>query len=392
MPARGQKRAPPLSGNPADPRGMAALIAQFVEYLRVRNYSERTVDQRRKCLNWFTEWCAERSITRPAEVTRPVLERYQRWLYHYRKEDGSPLTFGSQFTRLVSLRMFFKWLARQNHILSNPASELELPRLEQRLPRAVLTAQEAEAVLNQPNLNQSLGVRDRAILETFYSTGMRRFELAGLQLTDLDAERGTVLIRQGKGKKDRMIPIGERALAWIEKYLREVRPGLAVAPDDGMLFLTNDGTPFVLARLSAIVKQCLDRAGIGKGGGCHLFRHTCATLMLEGGADIRFIQQLLGHVSLETTQIYAQVSIRQLKAIHTATHPARLQRTTNDADISAAADRPALLETASLPAPRSTHPEIEMPATREQLLLSLAAEAAEEEDSIAGAAATLNLK
>jgi integrase/recombinase XerD len=366
MPARGQKKPKPILGDHTDPRGMAHLICGFIEYLRVRNYSERTVDQRRKCLNWFTEWCEERGITRPSEITRPVLERYQRFLYHYRKDDGTPLTFGSQFTRLVSVRMFFKWLVRNNHLLYNPASELELPRLEQRLPQAVLTAKEADAVLNQPNTNHALGIRDRAILETFYSTGMRRFELAGLRLTDLDAERGTILIRQGKGKKDRMIPIGARAVAWIEKYLREVRPQLAVEPDDGTLFLTQDGTSFVLARLSHIVKGCLDRAGIGKGGGCHLFRHTCATLMLEGGADIRFIQQMLGHVSLETTQIYTQVSIRQLKAIHTATHPARLHRT-------AAA------------ASEATNDDAHTEDAREDLLAMLAVEAAEEDDAPAAA-------
>lgn len=363
MPARGQRKPKPITGDHTDPRGMARLIAGFIEYLRVRNYSERTVDQRRKCLNWFTAWCEERGIMRPSEITRPVLERYQRFLYHYRKEDGTPLTFGSQFTRLVSVRMFFKWLVRNNHLLYNPASELELPRLEQRLPQAVLTAKEADAVLNQPNINNPLGIRDRAILETFYSTGMRRFELAGLHLTDLDAERGTILIRQGKGKKDRMIPIGARAIAWIEKYLREVRPQFAVEPDDGTLFLTQDGTPFVLARLSHIVKGCLDRAGIGKGGGCHLFRHTCATLMLEGGADIRFIQQMLGHVSLETTQIYTRVSIRQLKAIHTATHPARLHRSTG--------------------AQEAANDDAQTEDAREDLLSMLAAEAEEDEPAYA---------
>lgn len=361
MPARGQKKPKAISGDHADPRGMAHLVSEFIESLRVRNYSERTVDQRRKCLNWFTDWCAERGLTRPSEITRPILERYQRHLFHYRKDDGQPLSFGSQFTRLVSVRMFFRWLTKNNHLLYNPASELELPKLEQRLPKSVLTVQEAEAVLQQPNTRDLLGVRDRAILETFYSTGMRRFELAGLHLTDLDAERGTVLIRLGKGKKDRMIPIGERAIAWIEKYLREVRPALATTPDDGTLFLTQDGTPFVLTRLSHIVKGCLDRAGIQKGGGCHLFRHTMATLMLEGGADIRYIQQMLGHVSLETTQIYTQVSIRQLKIIHTATHPARLHRTST---------------TARPPTNEAAHAE----DARADLLEMLAAEAAEEAD------------
>ncbi len=123
-----------------------------------------------------------------------------------------------------------------------------------------------------------------------------------------------------------MIPIGERALAWITKYRDDVRPQFALAQDDGTLFLTQQGEVFGPNRLSQLVREHIDKASIGKGGSCHLFRHTMATLMLENGADIRFIQAMLGHVSLNTTQIYTQVSIRALKEIHTATHPARLHR------------------------------------------------------------------
>jgi integrase/recombinase XerD len=157
---------------------------------------------------------------------------------------------------------------------------------------------------------------------------MRRMEVLGLQLFDLDVERGTVMVRQGKGKKDRMIPIGERAIAWIEKSVTEVRPQLVVEPDDGTLFLTAEGTCFSPNRLTQLVRTYVDRAQLGKRGACHLFRHTMATLMLEHGADIRFIQQMLGHAELSTTQIYTQVSIRKLKEIHSATHPgAKLERT-----------------------------------------------------------------
>ena len=225
------------------------------------------------------------------------------------------------------MRALFKWLTRSNLILYNPASEMELPRLEHRLPKAVLSASEADQVLNQPDLEDPLGVRDRAILETFYSTGVRRFELIRLRLYDLDVARGTLMVRQGKGKKDRMIPIGDRATAWVDKYLVEVRPTLAFEPDDGTIFLTNEGEPFTPNRLTQLVRTYVDRADIGKRGACHLFRHTMATLMLEGGADTRFIQEMLGHAKLETTQIYTQVSIRKLKEIHSATHPgARLRR------------------------------------------------------------------
>jgi integrase/recombinase XerD len=259
-------------------------------------------------------------------VTKALLERYQRWLYHYRKDNGKALTFSSQFAHLVPVRAFFKWCAKKNHTLYNPAGELDMPKLENRLPRHVLTAGEADRVLNQANVADPLGVRDRAILETFYSSGIRRLELANLKLYDLDVERGTMMVRMGKGKKDRMIPIGERALAWIDRYITEVRPTLVRQPDEGVLFLSNQGETFSPNRLTQLVREYVAAADIGKSGSCHLFRHTMATLMLEGGADIRFIQQMLGHVKLDTTQIYAQVSIRKLKEIHTLTHPARLDK------------------------------------------------------------------
>jgi integrase/recombinase XerD len=326
MPRKGQKQLPKIIGDPSDPHGFAALSSAFFEWMRVKNYSERTVENRQHYLERFTVWCIERGITQPAEVTKALLERYQRHLYHYRKENGQPLTFGSQFTHLVPVRAFFKWCARSNHTLYNPAGELEMPRLEKRLPKHVLTASESDRVLNQANVTDPLGLRDRAILETFYSTGMRRRELSGLKLYDLDIERGTIMVRQGKGKKDRMIPIGSRALAWIDKYVLEVRPTLARQPDDGTLFLSNQGDTFSPNRLTQMVREYVDGAQLGKSGACHLFRHTMATLMLENGADIRFIQAMLGHAELSTTQIYTQVSIRKLKEIHSLTHPARLEK------------------------------------------------------------------
>lgn len=305
---------------------MAAMLAEYLQWMRLSNYAERTVNNRRVNLGYFISWCEDRGITRPTEVTRPILERYQRWLYHYRKKNGKPLSFRSQYARLSPVRTFCKWLAKNNYILYNPASELELPRLEKRLPKHVLTVKEAEQVINQVDVLDPLGIRDRAILETLYSTGMRRMELIGLKLYDLDVERGTVMVR-GKGKKDRMVPIGDRAVAWIDKYLTDVRPSLVVEPDQGTLFLTGYGEPLSPNRLSQVVGRYVEAAAIGKRGACHLFRHTMATLMLENGADIRFIQQMLGHAELTTTQIYTQVSIRKLKEIHTATHPgARLRR------------------------------------------------------------------
>ena len=328
MPKKGQRTAKTWPGDAGDATGFVALCAAYFEALRVLNYSERTIESREHHLREFVKWCAERSLWRPSGITKPILERYQRHLYHHRKKNGQPLSFRSQHGCLVPVRALFKWLCRQNHLLANPAADLDLPRAEKRLPRHVLTASEAERVLARPDVAAPLGLRDRAMLEALYSTGMRRMELLGLKLYDLDQERGTVFVRQGKGKKDRMIPMGERAFGWVQRYLEEGRPALALTPDDGTVFLTSAGQVFEAGRLTQIVRDYVTAADFGKKGACHLFRHTCATLMLEGGADIRFIQQLLGHEKLETTQIYAQVSIRMLKEVHTRTHPARLQANT----------------------------------------------------------------
>ncbi|MCC7381173.1 MAG: tyrosine-type recombinase/integrase [Deltaproteobacteria bacterium] len=189
-----------------------------------------------------------------------------------------------------------------------------------------LTATGAERVLGEPDIKTPIGLRDRAILETLYSTGIRRSELVHLALYDLDVERGTLMVRHGKGGKDRMVPIGDRAVAWIERYLAE-RSSMVVPPDPGNVFLTLEGKPISEAGLSEKVRAYVEASGIGKKGSCHLMRHTCATLMVEGGADIRFVQELLGHVRLDTTQIYTHVSIRKLKQVHSATHPgAKLER------------------------------------------------------------------
>ena len=172
-----------------------------------------------------------------------------------------------------------------------------------------------------------VGLRDRAMLETFYSTGIRRTELIHLKLYDVDRERATLTIRQGKGKKDRMIPIGERALAWVEKYLREARP--SAGPRTGRRHAVPDAVRrAVSSRRDEQSGAGLYRAGnLGKSGSCHTFRHTMATLMLEGGANLRYIQQMLGHAELSTTEIYTHVAIRKLQQIHAATHPgAKLER------------------------------------------------------------------
>lgn len=310
----------------SDPRGLVVLMRAHIEAMRVRGFSEAFLKARELAIGYFILFCQERGLTRAADVTRPVLERYQRHLFLYRKEDGLPISAVFQHNQLNCLKLFFRWLAKSNYILANPASELELPRLPKTLPD-VLTLAETERLMAQPDLTTPVGIRDRTILEVFFSTAIRRSELMKLKVHSVGFESGQVTIRQGKGQKDRIVPIGERALSWLNLYLTDVRPQLVVEPDDGTLFLTSWGAPIHHGPLGNLVRHYLEKAQLKKRGACHLLRHTAATLMLEGGADLRFIQQLLGHKNLETTEIYTHVSITKLKEIHAATHPgARLQK------------------------------------------------------------------
>jgi integrase/recombinase XerD len=188
-----------------------------------------------------------------------------------------------------------------------------------------LTPDEVNRLLAVPDINDPLGVRDRAMLELFYSCGLRRAELCQLQLADLNAERRTLRVF-GKGKKDRIVPVGLRAMQWVERYFREVRPRLCLDTRTQALFLTGYGGAFNPDVLSRMVSAWLRQAGLKRKGCCHVLRHTCATHMLENGADIRFIQQLLGHEKLDTTAIYTEVSIKQLQEVHARCHPsARLE-------------------------------------------------------------------
>ncbi|WP_420998495.1 site-specific tyrosine recombinase XerC [Cupriavidus sp. 30B13] len=313
-------------GDPRDATGLYAAMRRYLAHRATIGSTEQGLYGTERYLRDFIAWAHERAITHPQHVSRPVLERYQRWLHHYRKRDGAPLSVASQRGKLVPLRGWFKWLTRTGEIPANPAADLDLPRRIRRLPRSVLTAGEVERVLALADTGTPLGLRDRALMELLYATGMRRMEVAQLELGDIDAERCVVLIREGKGRRDRLLPLGERALYWVQQYLDGARPQLAWNLTEPTLLLSNEGNPMNAVWLSTVVAQYVERAELGKHGGCHLFRHTMATLMLENGADIRFIQAMLGHAELSTTQIYTQVAIRQLQQVHAATHPGAKRR------------------------------------------------------------------
>lgn len=303
---------------------MHAEVRAYLDYWRTMGYREAGVLLRQKALKRFVAWADANGLQSSAELTLALLERYQRDLFLYRKADGTSLAMTSQQLLLVPLKGFFKWLARSRRIQGNPAAELTLPRKPVRLPVRVLTVAVVDDLIRQADTSVPWGVRDRAIPEVLYSTGMRRSELAALAVYDWNRARGAIAIRQGKGGRDRIVPVGERAALWLARYLDSVRPGLVREPDDGTLFLTDYAEPFVKNRLGDLVRRYLDWAGISVPGACHLLRHACATHMLENGADIRYIQALLGHADLRSTQIYTQVSIVKLREVHAATHPASL--------------------------------------------------------------------
>lgn len=322
---------------------LSNALREFLDWCGAHALSPRTLRQRSRATRRFILWCQERGLTRPAEITLPILERYQRHLFHYRKTDGAPLTFGSQYAELAPLKAYFKWLTRSRYILYNPAAELELPKVMPQLSRYVLSVADVEAILNAADVATVLGLRDRALMEVLYSSAVRRSELIALSVFDVDTRRGTVFVRGGKGGKDRLVPLGERACAWVDKYLQDVRPELVSGHDHHTLFLTTHGDRFDDYTIGETVKRYIAKAGVPVKGACHLFRHACATHMLENGADTRFIQAMLGHSMLSTTQIYTHVALTKLKQIHTATHPARLTRSSSTPARADQADAAALI-------------------------------------------------
>ncbi|OTA19518.1 integrase/recombinase [Xenorhabdus beddingii] len=305
---------------------LMTLRQQLEAWLDVRalqGSSPKTLETYRAQLRPFIEWCEQRAVHYAPQVSLPLLESWQRYLRSYRKPDGQLYSNNSQRERLGTLRLWFRHLLQRHHILYNPAEHLVLPKEEKRLPAQVLSESETAQVLDSLDTQTPMGLRNRAILEILWSSGIRRMELRQLRRGDIDFERGAVVVNQGKGNKDRVVPVGERALGWLKRYLVHVRPQLAAHYDSGYLFISQKGRPLSLGHLTQIAGKAIrEQAKLNKPGACHLFRHSMATQMLDNGADIRHIQAMLGHEKLNTTQVYTRVAIKQLKRVHSQTHPA----------------------------------------------------------------------
>lgn len=304
---------------------LASLADTWLSRLEERNYSPRTIEMNRWTLRSFLQWCQERDLTQPQTLKKPHLESFQRWLYRYKQSNGKPLSIRTQRQRLGSVQRFFTYLCKENYIDANPASDLDLPRQPSRLLPKGLPMAELQALLNIPDISDPLGVRDRAILEVLYATGIRRSELVKLQLRDIDHHARTLHVNLGKGGKSRLVPISHHALKWLEKYQQEAREKLLQNTQEQALFISGYGEAFSPGSMGNLIKKMMKEAGIHREGSTHLLRHTCATHMLEGGADIRLIQQLLGHAKLDTTSIYTQVAITHLQEVYQRSHPSAAQ-------------------------------------------------------------------
>lgn len=297
------------------------LAAQYLQALAVQGYSKRTLESKNWLLNYFITYCAERDIDKPEQVSQAIGLRYQKHVHLCKKEDGKPLAIGTQRSRMNEIKLWFRWLVKAGFLPFSCLEEIALPKPPKQLPKTIFNVEEVEKLMQQPNLGTLVGLRDRAMMEVLYSSAIRRNELINLDLNDVDLSRGWLMVRQGKGAKDRMVPIGERAVFWVERYLKDARPALMKCITESALFLSKRGLRLHHTTFACDLQQYKKASGIQKSGSCHAFRHSTATLMLENGADIRHIQALLGHECLSTTQIYTQVAIKHLKEVHQKTHP-----------------------------------------------------------------------
>lgn len=305
---------------------LETLAEKYRRYLTVSGYASGTVKNDLFYLNRFFTFLQDIGINDIADVARETVRDYQRYLYEEINARGEPNSVASQNNALKAVKGFFRFLRREDYLVSDPACEITYARAPKRLPRSVLTKTEIRKILNAPDTKTVLGYRDRVIFEVLYSTGIRKAEVNSLLVQDVDYQEGFLRVNDGKGKKDRVVPLGKIACRYIENYVKVVRSSLIRDPYEQHLFLSMRGRKLSKNMVWEIVKRYRKKARIQKNVSPHTFRHTCATLMLRNKANIRHIQEMLGHASLNSTQVYAAVSITDLKEVHKRCHPREKDR------------------------------------------------------------------
>ena len=295
------------------------VLKLFEEEALVR-YARRTAANYLRQVGRLLAWLDGRGCDL-AQVRTDDLLAYQTSLYAQRKKDGRPFASGSHKNAVMALKSFFHFLYRRSYVLSDPAAAVEYPRIERRLPRVILTRDEALRIIEAANAKTPAGLRDRAILETFYATGIRVSELANLTPDDVDTEERILRVVLGKGRKDRNVPLTRAAGEAIDRYLVKGRSQLVGRKNARFLFLASRGGWLDPSTLNKLVQTWAKKARVKKRVTCHTFRHSVATHLLRGRADIRHIQALLGHASLQTTERYTQVEISDLQGVIRRAHP-----------------------------------------------------------------------
>lgn len=297
---------------------LEALRASFLESLHVRGQSPMTLRARSQSLATFFVWLTYEGIDDVREITREHIRSYQLWL------KQRAFTTYTLHAKLIGLRRFFEYLESTDLLLLNPCLGLILPKLEDRLPRGVLSQAEARRLLDTPDTQTRKGIRDKAILELFYSTGIRGEEMAALTIHDVDCRNGFVRVTKGKFAKDRVVPVGSKASQYVHEYLTKVRlPWSQHQKDERALWLCAVEPHGALGKpaIALMVARYKQLAGITCPGRTHLWRHTCATHMVQGGANLAYVQRLLGHRNLATTQLYTRVSAAEVRSTYRKAHP-----------------------------------------------------------------------
>ena len=300
---------------------LESLSKRYLTYMAVRNLAAGTIKQHRFYLRRFFEFLDENGVDDVGAITREVVRGYQTHLYEHINRRGESNCASTQNNGLKVVRAFLRFLVGEGLVVGDPSREVAYARQPKRLPRSVLTQVEMKKILHAPNTKAVLGYRDRTILELLYSTGLRKEEANNLLLTDVDYLDGYVRVNSGKGDKDRVVPLGKIACRYLENYVKAVRPSLIRDPCEDHLFLSLRGRRLSRNVIWEIVRRCATWSKIMKKVSPHTFRHTCATLMLRNKANIRHIQELLGHASLNTTQVYTSVAITDLKEAQAKCHP-----------------------------------------------------------------------
>jgi len=293
---------------------MEEFIKEFMDYLSVeRGLSKNTLESYGRDLNKYAGYLKKKGISNLERVKRPDIQDFMMGL-----KDGK-LNASSIARNLVAIKVFHRYLTSQRLLKEDVTSVIETPKLWKTLPD-VLDLKEVEAILDSPNTRLKQGLRDKAALELMYATGMRVSELVNLKLTDLHMEMGFVRCL-GKGQKERIIPVGSKAKEALQKYIEKARPKFLKQKESKSLFLTRLGKPMSRQTFWMIIKHYVKDARIKKRVTPHTLRHSFATHLLQNGADLRIVQELLGHTNISTTQIYTHINKERLKQIHQKFHP-----------------------------------------------------------------------